>query len=87
MKVLFVYKYLTIGGVETVLRSRLETLPALGIDAEAWFLQDGPGRVIFEGVDQLIHVGSTRELASEIKNFDLLVTMDTEEVFDLDEWP
>lgn len=84
MRVLFVYKYLTIGGVETVLRSRLDVLPKLGVSAEAWFLEDGPGRVIFDGIEDLIHVGTIRELTSVMHDYDLLVSMDTEEVFDID---
>jgi hypothetical protein len=37
VKVLFVYKYLTLGGVEAVLRARLDGLSAAGIEAHAWF--------------------------------------------------
>ncbi len=56
MKVLFVYKYLTLGGCETVLRARLDGLTALGVDARAWFLNDGPGRSIFAGVEDRVHL-------------------------------
>ena len=47
MKVLFVYKYLTLGGVETVLRARLDGLAECGIDAHAWFFDDLGGRALF----------------------------------------
>ena len=82
MKVLFVYKLLTMGGVETVLRARLEGLPKYGVDAQAWFLFDGPGRVIFEDVTSQVHVGSTGLLREFLlrENFDLLSTIDTEEI-------
>ena len=47
MKILFVYKYLTMGGVESVLSARLMGLPNFGVDARAWFLSDGAGRGCF----------------------------------------
>ena len=83
MKVLFVYKFLTMGGVETVLRVRLEGLPDCGIDAHAWFLFDGPGRVIFEGITSRLHVGSTAMLRDFLieEDFGLVTSLDTEEVF------
>jgi glycosyltransferase involved in cell wall biosynthesis len=83
VKVLFIYKFLTMGGVETVLRVRLEGLPRHDIDAHAWFLFDGPGRVIFEGMEPRTHVGSTAMLRDFFiqENFDLVSSLDTEEVF------
>ena len=83
MKALFVYKFLTMGGVETVLRVRLEGLPELGVDAHAWFLFDGPGRVIFEGIESRVHVGSTAMLRDFLieERFDLVSSLDTEEIF------
>jgi glycosyltransferase involved in cell wall biosynthesis len=82
VKVLFVYKLLTMGGVETVLRARLEGLPKHGIEAHAWFLFDGPGRVIFEDMRSQVHVGSTGLLREFLlrEDFDLLSTIDTEEI-------
>jgi glycosyltransferase involved in cell wall biosynthesis len=83
VKVLFVYKFLTMGGVETVLKVRLEGLPDFGIDAHAWFLFDGPGRVIFEGMGSRVHVGSTAMLRDFLieEQFDLVSSLDTEEIF------
>jgi glycosyltransferase involved in cell wall biosynthesis len=83
MKVLFVYKFLTMGGVETVLRVRLEGLPAYGIEPHAWFLFDGPGRVIFEGMDSRVYVGSTALLHDFLvqEELDLISSIDTEEIF------
>ena len=49
MKVLFVYRYLTLGGVETVLRARLDGLARRGIEAHAWFFHDLGGRSVFTG--------------------------------------
>lgn len=82
MKVLFVYKYLTLGGVEAVLRARLEELPAHGVSAEAWFFHDFGGRGMFSGLEAHIHVGDVQAcLAYAAANeFDVLSTIDTEEV-------
>lgn len=83
MKVLFVYKFLDLGGVEAVLAVRLQELPTLGIDAEAWFLRDGPGRQLFRRTPQQIHVGGVYELQRylEWSNPDVVSTIDTEEAF------
>jgi len=69
--------------VETVLRVRLEGLPDYGVDAHAWFLFDGPGRVIFEGMASRVHVGSTAMLRDFLLEgqFDLVSSLDTEEIF------
>ncbi len=82
MKVLFVYKYLTAGGVEAVLRVRLETLPAAGIEAHAWFLHDYGGRSVFAGLEPLVHVGSVEAciVFATTGGFDLVGSIDTEEV-------
>jgi glycosyltransferase involved in cell wall biosynthesis len=82
VKILFVYKYLTLGGVEAVLRARLDGLATLGIDAHAWFFHDYGGRTIFRGCEERLHVGSPElclRFAREQK-FDLLSTIDSEEV-------
>lgn len=83
MRVLFVYKYLTLGGVETVLATRLRSLDVWGIDAHAWFFYDGPGRVIFEDLETRVHVGTSDALHRFLKeaSFDLISCLDTEELF------
>jgi glycosyltransferase involved in cell wall biosynthesis len=85
MRALFVYKYLTMGGVEAVLRARLEGLPESGVDAQAWFLADGPGREAFEGVAPRVHVGGLAALERflEAEKIDLVSSIDTEEIFPL----
>jgi glycosyltransferase involved in cell wall biosynthesis len=82
MKVLFVYKYLTLGGVEAVLRARLDGLRRAGIEAHAWFFHDYGGRPIFEGCKERIRVGPVEDCLafSREKGFDLLCSIDTEEV-------
>lgn len=83
MKVLFVYKFLTLGGCETVLRARLDGLPGRGIEPEAWFFHDGGGRSVFAGVEEKIHVGSPEAFAAHAAagGFDVVTTLDSEEVF------
>lgn len=85
MNLLFVYRYLNLGGVETLLQARLERLPSLGIEAGAWFLHDGPGRRLFHRCRERICVGSVDELAQRLArgDVDLVSTIDTEEVFPL----
>jgi glycosyltransferase involved in cell wall biosynthesis len=82
MKVLFVYKYLTLGGVEAVLRARLDGLAASGIEAHSWFFHDYGGRSIFRGREDRLHVGPVEECLrfARRERFDLLSSIDTEEV-------
>jgi glycosyltransferase involved in cell wall biosynthesis len=83
MKVLFVYKYLTLGGVEAVLRARLDGLEASdGIEAHAWFFNDYGGRSIFQGREDRLHVGPVEECLrfARREKFDLLSSIDSEEV-------
>jgi glycosyltransferase involved in cell wall biosynthesis len=82
VKVLFVYKYLTLGGVEAVLRARLDGLAASGIEAHAWFFADYGGRSIFQGREDRLHVGPVDECLrfARREGFDLLSSIDSEEV-------
>jgi glycosyltransferase involved in cell wall biosynthesis len=82
VKVLFVYKYLTLGGVEAVLRARLDGLGRDGMEAHAWFFHDYGGRSIFRGLEDRLHVGSVEECLrfARAEGFDLLDSIDSEEV-------
>lgn len=82
MKVLFVYKYLTLGGVEAVLRARLDGLGRAGIESHCWFFHDYGGRSIFRGQENRIHVGPVEECLAFARSqgFDLLASIDSEEV-------
>lgn len=82
MKVLFVYKFLTLGGVEAVLRARLDGLSRSGIEAHAWFLYDLGGRSIFTGREARVHVGTVEECLrfARGEGFALLSSIDTEEI-------
>jgi glycosyltransferase involved in cell wall biosynthesis len=83
MKVLFVYRYLSLGGVEAVLRARLDHLDRWGIDGHAWFLHDRGGRAVFAGREHRIRIGSPTECLRWCKEdaFDLLDSIDTDEIF------
>lgn len=82
MKVLFVYKYLTLGGCETVIRARIEGLDAEGIEAHAWFFQDLGGSAIFAGMAPRVRIGDLTdcERAIATEEFDVVATIDTEEI-------
>lgn len=82
MRVLFVYKYLTLGGVETVLRARLEGLQSRGIEACAWFFFDLGGRSVFGGLEDRVRVGDPDSCgrAIALEGFDVVSTIDTEEI-------
>jgi L-malate glycosyltransferase len=83
VKVLFVYSYLTLGGVETVLRARLDGLAEWGIEAHAWFFHDLGGRAVFAGREDRVHVGDAAACLrfAARQGFDLLSSIDTPEAF------
>ncbi len=83
MRLLFVYRYLTPGGVEAVLRARLEELPRHGVEAEVWLLRGGLVEVMFRGMEACVRVGSIEALSKHLSSRkpDVVVSIDTEEVF------
>ncbi len=85
MKVLFVYKYLTFGGCETVLKTRIEGLRRRGHDARAWFFQDLGGRPLFEDLGDAIFVGDAEAFRSSwgLRDWNLISTLDSEEIFEI----
>jgi len=85
VRVTFVYKYLTLGGVEVVLRSRLLALPALGIEPTLWFLSDGPGREMFSGCGSRVRVGGLADFEEHLRRdgVDVVSVIDTPEALEL----
>lgn len=83
MRALFVYKFLTLGGVEAVLKTRLQSLPQMGVDARAWFLRDGPGREMLSAVSDRYHIGGIDDLARFLEAWrpNIVASIDTEEIF------
>ena len=85
-RILFVYRYCTMGGVETGLRSRIEALPARGVEAHALFLRDYGGRPTFENLDGRVFFGPTEAGFVDLVNthrYDLISVIDS---FDVLEW-
>jgi len=82
VKVLFVYRFLSLGGVETVLRARLDGLDRWGIEAHAWFFRDLGGRTVFAGLEDRVHLGDPADCRRFLdQGFDVVCSVDTEEVF------
>ena len=85
MKVLFIYKFCTLGGVETVLRARVEHLAAHGVEAHCFFFADYGGRALFADRPDRMHLGTPQEAVAfaVAGRFDVVSTIDTEEVLPL----
>ena len=85
MRVLFVYKFLTFGGCETVLKTRLEGLRRRGHDARAWFFQDLGGSSLFDDLGDAVFVGDVKAFRAAwgFRGWDLVSTLDSEEVFEV----
>jgi len=83
MKVLFVYKYLTLGGVEAVLRTRLDGLSDFGIKAHAWFLSYVDGQSILDPADPRVWIGDVEHFRAHLQEneYSLVSSIDTEEIF------
>jgi len=83
-RLLFVYRFCTLGGVETILKLRLAELPKLGIEPYALFLRDAGGSRAFTGLKDRIFMGATRDSLPRLLNdlrIDVLSSVDTFEVF------
>jgi glycosyltransferase involved in cell wall biosynthesis len=82
MRILFVYRFLTLGGVEEVLLARLYGASPRGIEAHAWFFHDLGGRPVFHGVGDRVHVGDPESCLRFLERggFDLAASIDTEEI-------
>ena len=66
-----------------MLRARLETLHEMGVDAFAWFLSDYGGRDIFDGLEGRIFIGHEAMSLSHLSEFDVISSIDTEEIIPL----
>ncbi len=85
MKVLFIYRFLTAGGVEAVLRARLDGLPDFDIEADAWFLTYVDGGAILTPSEKNVFIGDLHALDRHLRarRYDLISAIDTPEVFRL----
>ena len=83
MKILFVYQFCTLGGVETVLRNRLPAFYRRGVSPEVVFLHDLGGAKIFDGFKNIRYGCPESELARIIEGggFDFVIPIDTPQVY------
>ena len=80
---MFVYQYLTLGGVEAVILSRMKQLRSLGIASQALFFYDLGGRSIFKALEDDIAVSADpQEQSKYISEFKPthLITFDTPQI-------
>lgn len=85
IRVLFAYEYLTYGGVETVIRTRLHQLSKYGIEAWAWFRKPGSGVQLFTEFEDRVFVGKTPRISNMLRNgfFDLVSVFDPGDILSL----
>jgi glycosyltransferase involved in cell wall biosynthesis/SAM-dependent methyltransferase len=83
MKILFVYQFCTLGGVETVLKNRLTAFRNRGISAHVVFLHDLGGSKIFEGFEAIRYEHREKELRRivEEEGFDFVIPIDTPQIY------
>lgn len=85
MRVLFVYCYCTMGGVETGMRFRITGLAAHGIVAHGVFLRDYGGKDALKGLEDRVFVGADEKRFLRILSegaYDVVSVIDSFEVFD-----
>lgn len=86
LRILFVYQFLTIGGVEVVLRMRLKELIQQGVDARALFLSARGGDNIFDDLKERVEVRSSEaDIADFLTQFnpDWVISIDTPSIFSI----
>ena len=83
MKILFVYQFCTLGGVETVLKNRLTAFRKRGISPHVVFLHDLGGSKIFEGVENIHYEHREKELRRMVEEgrFDFVIPIDTPQIY------
>jgi glycosyltransferase involved in cell wall biosynthesis/SAM-dependent methyltransferase len=83
MKILYVYQFCTLGGVETVLRNRLSAFRKRGIFPYVVFLNDLGGSKIFEGLENIHYENRGSELKRLIDEggFDFVIPIDTPQIY------
>jgi glycosyltransferase involved in cell wall biosynthesis len=82
VKVLFLYRFCTLGGVETVLRHRLDSLARRGVAVSLAFLDDLGGSATFRDAPVADLCFGRREIGQLLaqKRFDFILPIDTPEV-------
>jgi glycosyltransferase involved in cell wall biosynthesis/GT2 family glycosyltransferase len=82
-RILFVYQFLGLGGVEVVLQSRIAALADAGVDVRALFLEGGSGESLMTGLrDRITVTGDPAAWATLLEQFrpDWVLAIDTPQV-------
>ncbi len=85
IRLLLVYRYCTLGGVETGIRSRLELLPRHGIEADALFFRDYGGWKSFANLHDRAYLSSRKEDFLKLlreREYDIISVVDTLDVLE-----
>lgn len=82
MKVLFAYQFATLGGVETVLHTRIDALEQRGVQADLLFLADYGGRAAFRQERVYLKGDPADQQALLADNrYDVVVVVDTPQLY------
>ena len=84
MKLLLVYQFCTVGGVETVLMNRLKSLAKDGIKFDVLFLYDFGGKKIFNEFFNSIYIfDDINKITAlmEKEKYDCIISIDTPQIF------
>lgn len=83
MKLLYIYQFCTLGGVETVLKNRLSAFHKREIFPQVVFLNDFGGSKIFEGVENIHYENRENKLKQLIDegDFDFVIPVDTPQIY------
>jgi glycosyltransferase involved in cell wall biosynthesis len=84
MKILYIYLFMSLGGVETVLKNRCEGFQAIGVKADFIFLEDHGGGSSFRTLQnaQVFVTNDHREIEKIISrgDYDVITVIDTPQV-------
>lgn len=86
MKILFVYQFCTMGGVETVLRNRLKELTKMDIEFDILFLHDFGGKNIFNDFLSSVYITNDNNKIIDLmerERYDCIVNIDTPQIFEI----
>ncbi len=86
MKLLFIYQFCTLGGVETVIANRLKALNSRDMKIDALFLQDFGGKSIFKDFMNSVHITNDyTKIAAllEKEKYDCIINIDMPQIFSI----
>lgn len=86
MKILFIYQYLGLGGVEAILAARFRGLLTRGVEVAGLFLDNRGGQPLFEGIESTLMLpASPLDAIDLVRGYrpDVLITLDTPSALDI----